>query len=85
MIEKISINVIVPGINTTHNYMVPAEMIVSSMIDLILQTLSQEYPDVCCNKHDSHVLIQASSGKILASDCGLSRLGIINGERLILT
>ena len=84
MSEKMSINVEVLGINTTHNFMVPDDMNVSKMTSLILKTLSDEYPGAECIKKGTHFLIQESSGKILTQNCGLSQLGIVNGEKMIL-
>ncbi len=84
MSEKMSINVEVLGINITHNFMVPNDMNVSKMTSLILKTLSEEYPGAECNKIGTHFLVQESSGKILTQNCGLSQLGIVNGEKMIL-
>ncbi len=84
MSEKISINVEILGINTSHNFMVPNDMNISKMTSLILKTLEDEYLGVECSKMSNHLLIQASTGKALATNCGLSQLGIINGEKLIL-
>lgn len=84
MSEKMSINVEVLGINTTHNFMVPSDMSISIITNLIIKTLEEEYVGVGYGKLSSHMLIQASTGKALAQSCGLSQLGIVNGEKLIL-
>lgn len=84
MSEKMSINVEVPGINTTHNFMVPADMNISKIIGLIIKTLEDEYPGTQCSKMAKHFLIQSSTGKVLTDNCGLNQLGVVNGEKLIL-
>lgn len=84
MSEKMSINVEILGINSTHNFLVPDDMNISKMINLIIKTLEDEYPKVECNKMVNHMLVQASTGKVLTSNCGLKQLGIVNGEKLIL-
>lgn len=84
MNEKMSINIEIPGINTTHNFLVPTDMSVSKITALVLQTLIEEYPGVQGSKNESHMLIQESTGKALVQNCGLKQLGIVNGETLLL-
>ncbi len=84
MSEKMSINVEVLGINTTHNYIVPSDLIVSKIIDLILKTLSEEYPGAQYDELGKRYLIQESTGKALTQSYAISHLGIVNGERFIL-
>ena len=84
MSEKMSINVEVLGINTTHNYMVPSDMNVSKMIELIVKTLSEEYPGAKASNAECHFLVQADTGNVLISSCSLRQLGISNGEQLIM-
>ena len=84
MSDKMSINVEVLGINTKHNFIVPNDMNISKMTGLIIKTLENEYHGAECSKMVNYMLIQESTGKALAQSCGLSQLGIINGEKLIL-
>ena len=84
MSDKMSINIEVLGVNTVHNYLVPTDMSVFKLTNLIMKTLSEEYPKAELKKSENHFLIQASSGKILTQNCGLNQLGIVNGEKLIL-
>ena len=78
MSEKMSVNVEIPGINMTHNFLVPNDMNIAKVTDLILKILEAEYQGVKYSKSENHVLIQNST------KCSLSQLGIIDGERLIL-
>ena len=84
MNEKLSINIEIPGSNSTHNFLVPCDMGVSKMISLILQTLKEEYPNVQSPKAAGHKLIQESTGKMLLQNCSLKQLGIVTGETLLL-
>ena len=83
MSDKLSINVEVPGINTTHNFIVPKDMSVSKMTTLILKTYYDEYPETEKGLDVGHMLIQANSGKALNGSCSLKQLGIVSGEKLI--
>jgi hypothetical protein len=84
MNEKMSVNVEILGVNTSHNFMVPDDMTVSKVTDLIIKTLLEEYPGTIFKDDISHLLIQESTGKVLPDNFGIKRLGIVNGERLIL-
>lgn len=84
MSEKMSINVEVLGLNVSHNYLVPNDMNISKMTNLIQKTIEDEYAGVESGKMINHLLVQASTGKALTSNCSLSQLGISNGEKLIL-
>ena len=84
MSEKMSINVEILGINSTHNFLVPNDMNISKMTSLIIKTLEDEYPKAECSKIVNHMLMQANTGKVLTSNCSLKQLGIVNGEKLIL-
>ena len=55
MSEKISINVEVLGLNISHNFMVPNDMSVSKVTNLILGILEDEYLGVTSNKLVSHM------------------------------
>ena len=84
MSEKMLVNVEIPGINMTHNFLVPNDMNIAKVTDLILKILEAEYQGVKYSKSENHVLIQNSTGAALSTKCSLSQLGIIDGERLIL-
>ncbi len=84
MSEKMSVNIEVLGLNTTHNYMVPNDMSIAKIISLVLQTLKEEYPEAQCNEVGSHLLVRSGTGQALLQNSGLKQLGIVNGETLIL-
>ncbi|MBR4357541.1 MAG: hypothetical protein IKQ00_06410 [Butyrivibrio sp.] len=84
MSEKMSVNIEVLGINTSHNYLVPNDMGISKIILLVIQTLKEEYPEAQCDSQTGHMLIQESTGRALVQNCSLKQLGIVNGEKLLL-
>ena len=84
MVEKISINIKVISLNVEHNFLIPCEMSVADATELIVQTLREEYHGVKKNPTNGHVLLQASSGKMLNQTCSFRQLEIVQGERLIL-
>lgn len=84
MSEKVSVNIMIPGLNTSHNYLIPDDMSVSKVYELVITTLKDEYPEVSVQRLSFHGIIHASSGKLLDESSDLSHLGISDGEKLIL-
>lgn len=84
LVDKISINIKVVGLNVDHNFLIPREMSVHDAVDLIVKALCEEYPEVNNNMLDGHSLMQISSGRMLNQSCSFKQLGIVQGERMIL-
>ncbi len=84
MIEKVSVNIMIPGLNTSHNYLIPNDMSVSKVYELVITTLKDEYPEVSVQRLSFHGIVQGSTGKLLNEASDLSHLGILDGEKLIL-
>lgn len=84
MTEKVSVNIMIPGLNTSHNYLIPDDMSVSKVYELVITTLKDEYPEVSVQKLSFHGIVQGSTGKLLNEANDLSHLGILDGEKLIL-
>ncbi|MBE6574724.1 MAG: hypothetical protein E7654_00435 [Ruminococcaceae bacterium] len=84
MVEKISLNVVVPSLNLEHNFLIPAEMNVEGAAALILRALMEEYPGVGQRAAAGAHLMQMSTGKLLNSGCNFRQLGIAQGEKLLL-
>ena len=84
MVETLSLNVSVPSINVEHNFIVPVDMSVEVAINLMLQTLSEEYPGVHKSSLNANNLIQKKSGKFLTSGCSFKQLCIMQGDDLVL-
>ena len=83
MASKVSVNVWVPGLNTSENFLVPSDMSVSDVTAMVVKILTDEYPQAV-QERKAHMLLQRSSGKALNIHCSLKQLQIINGEELIL-
>ena len=83
MVEKISVNIKVVGLNVEHNFLIPKDMSAKDAVELIVKALCEEYPGVKDNA-EGHSLLQISSGKVLNPSCSLKQLGIVQGERMIL-
>lgn len=84
MVEKISLNVEIVPLNIEHNFLIPSEMSVETATSLIVKTVLDEYPGVKHTATNKNLLVQASSGKILNTNCSFRQLGIIQGEKIIL-
>ena len=84
MVETLSINVSVPSINAEHNFIVPVDMSVETAINLMLQTLSEEYPGVHRSAVKGYNLIRRKSGNLLTSGCSFKQLCITQGDELVL-
>ncbi len=84
MVETLSLNISIPSINVEHNFIVPVDMSVEVAINLMLQTLSEEYPGIHKNSLNLNILIRKKSGKVLTSNCSFKQLCIFQGDNLVL-
>lgn len=85
MAEKISIYVYVPGLNVTHNFLVPDDMALAKVEDLVMNILKDEYPGTpASGSMGRHFFLKSESGEVLNEGCSLKQYGAVNGERLVL-
>lgn len=84
MAKTLAVKVKVPGLSVSHDFLVPADMVVYKVITLIIKILRNEYPDVAHNSMSVPTLLQASSGYALDRNCTLEQIGILNGDTFIL-
>lgn len=84
MAKTISIKVKVPGLNVSHDFIVPADMVVHRMILLIVRILHSEYPGAAQNTTATPTLLQASSGLAADRNSTFEQLGIPDGDTFIL-
>ena len=84
LVDKISVNIKIIGLNVEHNFLIPSEMSVANATDLVVQALCEEYPGVKNSVSKGHTLMQASSGKVFNQACSLKQHGIVQGEKMIL-
>ena len=84
MVETLSLNISIPSINAEHNFIVPEAMSVETATNLIVQILSEEYPEIHKSLLKKNTLIQKKSGKTLTPGCSFKQLSILQGDNLIL-
>lgn len=78
------IKVKVPGLNVEHEFLVPGDMQISKVTELLAQLLRSEYPKVRVDASAAAELLQASSGLALEPKGTLNKSGIGDGDTFIL-
>lgn len=78
------IKVKVPGLNVEHEFLVPGDMQIRKVTELLVQLLRGEYPKVQMQPSTKAELLQASSGLALELDSTLNKSGIGDGDTFIL-
>lgn len=85
MAEKISVYVYVPGLNVTHNFLVPDDMAMAKVVDLVVEILGDEYPGApSSGRLSRHFFLKGDTGEALKEGCSLKQYGAVNGEHLVL-
>lgn len=84
MAKTLSIKVKAPGLSVTHDFLVPADMIVRKAVRMITRILQSEYPGAAHSSVSEPMLLQASSGLALDGDSTLEQNGIVDGDAFIL-
>lgn len=80
--EKISITVRVPALDNTYDFLVPSNMAVRNVQQLIMKILSSEY-GISDNISDL-TLFDYEDATVLRTECSLSQLGLSDGAKLVL-
>lgn len=80
--EKISVTVRIPALENSYDFLVPGNMSVKNVQQLMVRILSSEY-GVLENSSDA-MLFDTEDGKALRLECSLTQLGILDGSELIL-
>ena len=80
--EKISININIPAIGNTYEFMVPDSMSIQDAQNLIIRILSSEY-GISKNNTDL-MLFDLKDNLALRLECSFSQLGLSDGARLLL-
>lgn len=83
MVPKISLNVEVPSIGQTLNFIVPETMKISNVIELMTSIIRNEFKGLNQGK-DQLLLIQVDEQMTLNGSCSCAELGIHNGTNLML-
>ena len=80
--EKISITVRIPALDNTYDFIVPNNMSVQNIQNLIVKILSSEYGISTTN--NDVMLFDTSDNKALRLECSFARLGISDGAKLLM-
>ena len=80
--EKISITVRIPALDNTYDFIVPNNMSVQNIQNLIVKILSSEYGISTTN--NDVMLFDTSDNKALRLECSFAQLGISDGAKLLL-
>lgn len=80
--EKISVTVKIPAVDGTYNFMVPDNMSVRDVQNLMLRILNSEYG--ISSNNSNVMLFDLNDKRALRLDCNFSQLGIVDGAALLL-
>ncbi len=80
--EKISITVRVPALGNTFDFIVPANMAVKDVQQLMMKILSSEYG--ISDSVSDLLLFDYEDATVLRLECSLTQLGIGDGAKLVL-
>lgn len=80
--EKISINIQIPAIGNTYDFMVPDNMSVRDAQSLIIRILNSEYGTSI--KSTDVMLFDTKDNLALRLECSFAQLGISDGAKLLL-
>lgn len=80
--KKISITVRIPALDNTYDFMVPDNMSVQNVQNLIVRILSTEYG--ISNTTNDVMLFDTSDNKALRLECSFAQLGIADGAKLLM-
>ncbi len=84
MAKTLALKVKVPGLSVSHDFLVPADMVIHKVNALIIKLLQSEYPSAMHHSANTPTLLQASSGLALDRNCTLEQLGVLDGDTFIL-
>lgn len=79
---KISVTVRIPALNHTYEFMVPNNMPVRDVQQLMIRILSSEYG--ISDKGTDVMLFDMEDGNVLRLECSFAQLGISDGAKLLM-
>ena len=80
--EKISITVRVPALDNTYDFIVPSNMAVRDVQQLMMKILNSEFG--ISDSTSDLTLFDRDDATVLRMECSLSQLGIGDGAKLVL-
>ena len=81
-IDRISVSVRIPSLDRTQDFIIPENMSVRNVQQLIITILSSEYG--VSDRINDTMLFSMKDAEALRLECSLEQLGIVDGSRLIL-
>ena len=82
MKQKLSVKIIIPGLNLEHDFLLPDAMAIKQIVQLILRILHEEYSGLC-PESTAVSLFRADTGELLKETLTPRQLGIQNGDKLV--
>ena len=80
--EKISITVKIPALDSTYDFIVPNNMSIRNAQNLMVRILSSEYGVL--DKSNEVMLFDMNDNTALRLECSFAQLGISDGAKLLL-
>ena len=80
--EKISITVKIPALDSTYDFIVPNNMSIRNAQTLMIRILSSEYG--ISDKSNDVMLFDMNDNTALRLECSFAQLGISDGAKLLL-
>lgn len=80
--EKISITVKIPALGNTYDFIVPSNMSIRNVQNLIIRILNSEYG--ISDRGADVMLFDMEDETALSLECSLDQLGISDGARLLM-
>ena len=80
--EKISITVKIPALDSTYDFIVPNNMSIRNAQNLMIRILSSEYG--ISDKSNDVMLFDINDNSALRLECSFAQLGISDGAKLLL-
>lgn len=80
--EKISITVKIPALDSTYDFIVPNNMSIRNAQNLMIRILSSEYG--ISDKNNDVMLFDMNDNTALRLECSFAQLGISDGAKLLL-
>lgn len=80
--EKISVTVEIPALNSTYDFVVPGNMSIRNAQNLMIRILNSEYG--ISDQSTDVLLFDKEDNKALRLECSFAQLGIADGAKLLL-
>lgn len=80
--EKISVEVEIPALSSTYDFIIPSNMSVQNAQNLMIRILNSEYG--ISDKSTDVILFDKDDNRVLRLECSFTQLGISDGAKLLM-